>query len=170
MVEMSQVQLRPPADRDWPEILRLAHASLGEMSAVPSQQSWLDNRKSFSQSGGIQYHFVASSGDRIIGYACAEHHARAADGEFRLFVVVEPADRETLGTKLFDRLSEQLPHLGATYVWVLEYKTDVKFLQWWRERGFEFLKEFVLDDGTPVVELKQNLARTDEVDPSIKTG
>jgi hypothetical protein len=66
---LSGIALRAPADDDWPAILALAELSLAELPNAPSQQEWLNNRKSFSlsMSEGIQRHFVATSGDRIIG-------------------------------------------------------------------------------------------------------
>jgi hypothetical protein len=90
---MDEVTLRTPRDDDWQAILDLAHRSLAELTNAPSQQEWLDNRRSFSASEGIQQHFVACGGDRIVGYACIEHRdnlklhppaRKAADGEYRV--------------------------------------------------------------------------------------
>jgi hypothetical protein len=75
---MSDVAFRAPRADDWPAILSLAELSLGEIPIVPSQLEWLNNRKSFSPSEGIQHHFVATSSERIVGYACIEHRNEAA--------------------------------------------------------------------------------------------
>jgi len=56
---MDEVALRTPRDDDWQAILDLAHQSLAELPNAPSQQPWLDNRRSFSPAEGIQQHFVA---------------------------------------------------------------------------------------------------------------
>ncbi len=64
---MSEVMLRAPGDDDWPAILDLAELSLAELQNAPSQHEWLNNRRSFTPSDGVQQHFVATSGERIVG-------------------------------------------------------------------------------------------------------
>ncbi|MGB8412192.1 MAG: hypothetical protein WCE23_05140 [Candidatus Binatus sp.] len=64
---MSEVTLRAPGDDDWPAILDLAELSLAELPNAPSQHEWLNNRRSFTPSDGVQQHFVATSGERIVG-------------------------------------------------------------------------------------------------------
>jgi predicted GNAT family N-acyltransferase len=169
---MSEIQLRAPADVDWPAILTLAELSLAELPVIPSQQEWLNNRMSFTPSDGIQRHFVATSGEHIVGYACIEHRnetkhgTKPAAGIYRLFVVVAPPARRTLGTQLLAKLRESLVDLGARRVWVVEYEADAGFLAYLAEMGFVRLTAFKLDDGSPVVEMSidapfPSLARRD---------
>ena len=156
---MNEITLRAPTDDDWPAILALAELSLAELPNAPSQNEWLNNRKSFSPSDGIQRHFVATSDEQIVGYACIEHRNKAshgaepADGVYRLFVVVAPSARRTLGTQLLVKLRECLIDLGARRAWVVEYEADAGFLAYLEEMGFLRLTTFKLDDGTPVVEM-----------------
>ena len=105
---MSEVALRAPADDDWQAILALAETSLTEFPSAPSQLEWLNNRKSFALSDGHQQHFVAVADDQIVGYACIEHRnnitngRKPVDGVYRLFVVVAPSARTTLGSRLLE--------------------------------------------------------------------
>jgi hypothetical protein len=160
--KMGEFSIRTPCDDDWQAILKLANRSLCEMPAAPSQQQWLDNRRSYSQSEGIQHHFVAISGDQIIGYACIEHrdnlnlHPPAtgtAPGEYRLFVVVAPADRATLGTRLLKLLGQQLIELGASRAWMTEYEADALLVSFLEQTGFVRQTTFTLPDGTTAVRL-----------------
>jgi hypothetical protein len=155
---MSEITLRAPADDDWPAILALAETSLSEFPNAPSQREWLNNRRSFSLSDGLQQHFVAAADDQIVGYACIEHRnnitngRKPIDGVYRLFVVVVPSARTTLGTRLLAKLRECLIKLGARKAWVIEYEADVRFISYLQEKGFVKLASFDLE-GTPVVEL-----------------
>jgi Acetyltransferase (GNAT) family len=149
---MSELTLRAPTDDDWPAILALAERSLSELPNAPSQAEWLNNRRSFSPPDGIQRHFVATSDEQIVGYACIEHRSKT-DGVYRLFVVVAPSARRTLGTCLLAKLRECLIDLRARRAWVAEYETDTGFLAYLEEMGFVKLKTFKLEDGTPVVEM-----------------
>jgi len=151
-----------PCDDDWRVILTLANQSLVEVPGAPSQQEWLDNRRSYSPSEGIQRHFVATSGDRIVGYACIEQRdnfnlhppaTNAAHGEYRLFVVVAPSDRSTVGTRLLKLLGGQLTDLGALRAWTTEYEADVHFVAYLQQMGFVRQTSFRLPDGTAGVRL-----------------
>lgn len=159
---MDEVTLRPLRSDDWPAILILAETSLSELSVVPSQNEWLSNRQSYSQAEGIQQHFVAVSNNQIVGYGCAEHRdnlglhppaVKAAEGEYRLFVVVHPSMRATLGTKLLGVLREELLRLGARRAWIAEYEDDKKFIAYLEEKGFVKQVTFNLPDGTRAVRL-----------------
>ena len=77
---MSEITFRAPADDDWTAILALAELSLSEFPNAPSQHEWLNNRRSFSPSDGIQQHFVATAGELIVGYACIEHRIKVTKG------------------------------------------------------------------------------------------
>jgi Acetyltransferase (GNAT) family len=156
---VDDIVLRVPTNDDWPAILALAELSLSELPNAPSQQKWLNNRRSFTRSDGVQQHFVAASGDRIVGYACIEHRnktangMKSADGVYRLFVVVGPSERTTLGTRLLAKLRESLLGLGASRAWMVEYEADAGFISYLEQKGFVRLHNFQLGDGSPVVEL-----------------
>jgi hypothetical protein len=156
---MNEVTLRVPADDDWPAILTLAEQSLAELPNAPCQQEWLNNRRSFSPSDGIQQHFVATSGDHIVGYACIEYREKTfsgrkpVDGVYRLFVVVAPSARTALGSRLLAKLRENLINVGARRAWVLEFEGDAAFVSYLEGMGFVRLANFNLDDGSPIVEL-----------------
>ena len=156
---MNETTLRAPTNDDWPAILALAELSLSELPNAPSQDEWLNNRRSFTPPDGIQRHFVATSGERIVGYACIEHRHKTGDGNktvdggYRLFVVVALSARTTLGTRLLAELRKCLIDLDARRVWLVEYEADAGFLAYLEERGFARVANFKLDDGTPVVEL-----------------
>jgi N-acetylglutamate synthase-like GNAT family acetyltransferase len=157
---VSEITLRAPADDDWPAILALAELSLAELPDPPSQHEWLTNRRSFSSSDGIQRHFVARSGERIVGYASIEHRDKTADGKkcvdgvYRLFLVVAPSARTTLGSRLLAKLRESLLDLGARRAWVLEYEADVGLISYLKEVGFVKSASYKLEDGGhPVVEM-----------------
>jgi hypothetical protein len=159
---LSEFSIRMPCDDDWPEILKLANQSVIEVPGAPSQQEWLDNRRSFSPSEGTQRHFVATSGNQILGYAGIEHRdnfklhppaINAAHGEYRLFVVVAPSDRPTLGTRLLKLLGRQLIDLGALRAWTTEYEADVHFVAYLERMGFARQASFRLPDGTAAVRL-----------------
>jgi hypothetical protein len=150
---MSEIAFRAPRTDDWPAILGLAELSLSEMPIIPSQLEWFNNRKSFSPSDGIQQHFVATSGERIVGYACIEHRDKAANGEYRLWVVVEPSSRTALGATLLAKLRECLLSLVARRARMVEYEADAGFISYLETMGFVRRNTFELDDGSPVVEL-----------------
>jgi N-acetylglutamate synthase-like GNAT family acetyltransferase len=150
---MDEIVLREPRDDDWEAILKLAELSLAEMSTVPSQLEWLNNRKSFSPSDGIQQHIVATSNDRIVGYACIEHRDKADAGEYRLFVVVAPSARTTLGTMLLAKLRERLLSLEARRARMVEYEADAHFVIFLETKGFVKVNAFNLDDGARAVVL-----------------
>ena len=153
---MGEITYRPPRDDDWPAILKLAELSLAEMPIAPSQHEWQRNRRSFTRAEGFQEHFVATQDERIVGYACVERRISAVDGGYRLFVVVEPPARASLGTVLLAKLRDRLIGLGARYAWFVEYEADTRFLSYLEAMGFVRVRSFRLDDGSPVVRLKMD--------------
>jgi GNAT superfamily N-acetyltransferase len=149
---------------DWSAISTLAEASLSEIPPgtpiAPGVKEWLDNRKAFSEWGGIQQQFVATVDGRIVGYACAEHpplwmrHGKDVAGEYRLFVVVEPSARRTLGSRLLEKLREALISLGARRAWFQEYEKDSGLISFLEEKGFVRAASFrTIEDGTRLVRL-----------------
>jgi N-acetylglutamate synthase-like GNAT family acetyltransferase len=153
---MDEITLRSPQNDDWPAILKLAELSLAELPDAPSQVEWLNNRKSFLSSDGIQQHFVATLAERIVGYACIEHGEKAAPGEYRLWVVVAPCARKTIGTTLLARLWECLLSVDAHRARMVEYEVDTRFISYLEKMGFVRLNTFNLDDGTRAVELSMD--------------
>ena len=143
--------LREPTEADWPAILELANASLAGLA--PPQDEWLANRRAFLVPGR-RHHLVAWEQGRIAGYAAAEHPLHAADGEFRIFVVVPPAARNTLGTYLLRELRRFLLKANARTVRMLEYEADADFLAYLKARGFAYRKTFTLAGGVAVAELR----------------
>src|SRR5215469_11915688 len=115
------------------------------MPEAPSQQEWLDNRRSYSRPEGAQQRLVASLGNHLVGYACIEYRDspkrpppanKTANGEYRLFVVVAPSDRATVGSRLLQQLRRQLIELDARRAWMMEYEADSRFLSYLEGRGF----------------------------------
>lgn len=145
--------LREPADADWPAILQLANASLAGMPNAPPQDAWLANRRAFLVPGR-RHHFVALEDGRIAGYAAAEHPLHAPDGEYRVFVVVAPTARETLGVFLLRQLRHRLLKANARVMRMLEYEADAGFLAFLQAHGFVYRKTFTLTDGAAVAELR----------------
>ena len=150
---IEDITLRAVRDDDWSVILDLAHRSLAELPVVPNQQEWLDNRKSFSPSDGVQQHFVATSDEHVVGYAGIEHRNTTADGCYRLFVVVEPSARATLGSMLFARIRERLIRLGARHAWMMELEADAGFISYLEQVGFVRSKTVNVNDKTRAVQL-----------------
>jgi hypothetical protein len=150
---MDPVMLRAPRDDDWLAILELAELSLSEMKSAPSQLEWLHNRRSFSSVTGFQEHVVASTGDRIVGYACLERRHQSSDGEYRLFVVVAPSARATLGSSMLAMLRERLIAANAGLAWMVEYESDPGFLSFLESKGFKKMRSYHLDNGNAVVAL-----------------
>ena len=149
----------PLRDGEWSAIMTLAEASLAKMTMAPSQKEWLDNRRSFAESGGVQHQLVATLGKRIVGYASAEHppawmrDKEGAAGQYRLFMVVEPDSRATLGRRLLERLREFLTDHGARRAWFQEYEADAGLIAFLEERGFARASAFQIEDGTRIVRL-----------------
>jgi SAM-dependent methyltransferase/N-acetylglutamate synthase-like GNAT family acetyltransferase len=150
---MEELAFRPIRDGDWPAILDLAHRSLGEVPSPPKQDDWLRNRRTFSPSDGYQHHFVATLEQRIAGYAAIECLNDSAPGVYRLYVVVAPGDRESLGTALFEELRSHLLQLNARRAWMLEYTSDRSFMAFLQKLGFAAVNTVGLPDGTAAVRI-----------------
>ena len=144
-------RFRPLREDDWPAILDLANRSLAEMPDALDQREWMENRRSFAD--GVPRHFIATSRERIIGYACIERRNTATDGWYRLFVVVEPSARATLGRLLFGKLRERLISLDARHAWMMEFEADVGFIAYLEGIGFVKGRTIDLGDGNRAVQL-----------------
>ena len=148
-------------DEQWSAILNLAEESLAEMQVAPGVKEWFDNRKAFPASGGIQQQLVATLDNQIVGYACAEHppawmRNKSAAGEYRLFMVVEPSARGSLGNRLLAKLRESLIALGARRAWFQEYEADAGLVSFLETKGFVKRITFRTDDGTGIIRLSMD--------------
>lgn len=152
---MSNWTLREPTATDWPAILQLANASLTDMPNAPPQDEWLANRRAYLQ-GGKRHHVVAVDEGRIAGYAAAEHALQSTPGEFRVFVVVPPADRETLGVYLLGELRRYLIRENASFIRMLEYEANSAFLAFLSGRGLVHRKTFAMADGVPLADMRMD--------------
>src|ERR1700688_4598557 len=103
---MAELTFRPVGVDDCPAILDLAHLSLSALTQVPPQDDYLQNRREFGASHGFQHQFVATAGERIVGYAAVERRNASAESVYRLFIVVAPHERASIGTILFEKLRE----------------------------------------------------------------
>ncbi|MFZ0247846.1 hypothetical protein [Candidatus Binatus sp.] len=122
------------------------------MESPPDQKSWAENRRSFP-SDGIQRHFVAISDGHIVGYAGAEWRKGQAVGWYRVFVIIAPPDRETLGKWLFGEIRETLISLSATHAWMMEYEADTGLLAFMQQVGFKYFRSLTTDDGFRAVQM-----------------
>ncbi len=136
--------LRQPRDEDWPALAALGNLAISAMQVPPDQSPWAENRRSFPPDG-IQRHFVALSDERIVGYCAAEWRQKQAEGWFRVFVVVAPSDRATLGRSLFAKVRELLLDVSASHAWMMEYEDDSGLLAFMQEVGFKYLRAVTVD-------------------------
>ena len=153
-------------DEEWSAISSLAVASLREMAPAQPMapvKEWLDNRKAFPEWVGVQRQFIAMLDGRIIGYACAEHppvwmrHREGVPSEYRLFVVLEPWARRTLGGRLLEKLRDALTSLGARRAWFQEYEDDSGLISFLEEMGFARAASFrTVETGERLVKLSMD--------------
>jgi GNAT superfamily N-acetyltransferase len=144
-------------DKEWTTIETLAGLRWPKWKSRIKE--WLDNRKSFPEWGEAQQQFVATSGDQIVGYAAAEHppvwmrNKAGSEGEYRLFVVIEPSSRPTLGTRLLDALARYLVDHGARRAWFQEYEADKGLVSFLEQNGFVKRISFTAENGDRIVRL-----------------
>jgi hypothetical protein len=149
---MDNVTLREPRPEDWSALTALGNTAISELESPPDQKPWADNRRWFP-SDGIQRHFVALSDGRIVGYAGAEWRGGQADGWYRIFVVVAPSARATLGRWLFAKIRETLLSLSAAHAWMMEYEDDIGLLSFLEQVGFRYFRSLTTDDGFRAVQM-----------------
>ena len=149
---MDNITLRQPCEEDWPVLADLGDLAISEMQVPPTQKPWAENRRTFP-ADGIQRHFVATADGRIVGYAGAEWRKEGPLGWYRVFVIVAPQDRATLGRWLFGKIQEILINLSATTAWVREYEADKGLLAFMEQVGFKFFRARTTPDGFRVVEM-----------------
>ncbi len=149
---MDNVSLRAPREEDWPALAALGNLAISEMKIPPSQEPWAENRRSFP-ADGIQKHYVAISDGRIVGYTGAEWRKGGPAGWFRVFVVIAPKDRATLGRRLFGKIRETLINLSATTAWMMEYEDDKGLLAFMEQVGFKFFRALTTPDGFRAVQM-----------------
>ncbi len=139
-----------PSEDDWPEVLRLANASVADVPGAGPQDEWLANRRGFADrpgfasGGGLRRHLVCRdpASRRAVGYGAVEHDPQAPNGAFRLFVVTEPSALETVGVQVLEQAFETLAQLGARTAWFTEYAADSRLVSFVRRQGFEEVRRF----------------------------
>src|SRR5690348_6266453 len=113
-----QVAIREPRPDDWPGIHAAANAALPWAS--DGNATWLANRRQFDEARFQRRHYVAEDSDGTIrGYAAVEGDTEP--GRFRVFLVTAPERLNAgLGQLLYERLEQDLAHMGATTAWARE--------------------------------------------------
>jgi len=153
VVRVDSLTIRSVRDADWPALLALAEKSVAEMPSAPSQREWASNRRSFPTANGVQRQFIATADGQVVGYAGLEHRGQWMEDDYRLFVVVVPSDRDSLGIRLLALLRSELLQLQARRAWFLEYESLTQFNSWLESQGFMRVESFNLGDGTSVVRM-----------------
>ena len=157
---MSQPELRPIREADWPAILDLANQSVAHIPSAGSQEAWHDNRRHFDAKTGTQRQVVAEDpqSGALLGYGAVES---TLEGEFRLFLVTPPGYLSSVGELLYRRGVELLRDLGARRVWFTEYAADEPLLSFACAHGFQEFRRFVLPEGPEAVTLVKEAERPD---------
>lgn len=143
---------RPPTDDDWLNILRIADLSVAEVPGVPSQEEWMNNRRTFARRGR-QVHFVRVEHDSLTGYGALEQVSGADDDGYRLFVVAHPDQLDTVGNEILDRLTELLGEHAATSSWFVEYAQATQLIGFIQSKGYREARRFTLASGHGAVVL-----------------
>lgn len=153
---MTDAQLRPVRDADWPALLALANQSVAHVAGAGSQEAWHENRRQFDTATGVQRQLVAEHPQTgaLLGYLAVESNR---PDEFRLFLVVPVSRLSAVGELLYARGVELLRELGARRVWFTEYASDEPLLSFTRAHGFRELRRFVLPGGPEAVTLVKDL-------------
>jgi hypothetical protein len=76
-----------------------------------------------------------------------------AAGWYRVFVVVAPQDRATLGRWLFGKIRETLMSISATHAWMMEYEADTGVLALMEQVGFRYFRSLTTADGFRAVQM-----------------
>jgi GNAT superfamily N-acetyltransferase len=147
-VRVSDLRLRTPEEDDWPALLDLANRSVAGVAGATTQEQWVANRRSFAEVPGVQKHWVAADAatGEITGYVGVEFRSQDESGA-RLFVVVEPSQRDDVGARLLTHALDVARREGAADVWLIEYGGDDAFLAFLRAHGFSETRRFALADG-----------------------
>jgi hypothetical protein len=153
----SRFFFREPTDEDGPAILVLANRSVEGVPGAGPQNDWLRNRQQYDCSRGVRRHFVAVGSLGILGYGTVESAAPSQPNGYRIFIATTPEDRDEVGARLYDRVTEELAALDAREAWFIEYAADEKFLSFIRARGFRKVRSFRLESGTELVVLTKRL-------------
>lgn len=140
---------------DWPAILRLANAAVEHVPGAGSQEAWLNNRRHFDLTTGVQHQCIVELQDSsLVGYGAVESDGT---GEFRLFLVTEPHHLTSVGERLYSYGLDVLRELRARTVWFTEYAADAPLLAFALDRGFQEARRFALADGVEAITLKREL-------------
>src|SRR5258707_9888445 len=134
-----------PLEGDWTAIGQLANEAVRHIPGAPQQAEWLRNRIGFR---GARRHWVATSGTRIVGYGGLERGEGVPRNECRLFLVVpwsQPGASE-IADQLLSRLHYDAALLREDRLWVREYASDARLIQFLLARGFKIVDDYVQDD------------------------
>ena len=140
-----EFHLRPPQEKDWPDILQAAHDSApwaGHNNVV-----WLQFRQQFDEQKWRRQHYVVEEKQtrKIIAYGSIEEGPEP--NIFRVFVVMSHKRLTSgLGQQLFDQLLSELKTLQAAKAWVREESHD-PLLTFFAHQGFAETEQFTLPDG-----------------------
>jgi hypothetical protein len=147
--------IRDVHERDWPEILEVANASVAHLPGAGTQEEWHANRRHFDASQGTQQHYVAEDPETlaVVGYGGVE-----ATPEYRLFLVTRPEQLPTVGELLYERAIGVLADTGAERVWLREYSADRALLSFAKAHGFGDERRFALPDGQQASTLVKSLS------------
>ena len=144
--------IREPRDDDWQAILKVADASLPWQLA--GNRQWLENRKRFDARLQRRHYVAETDGDRqIVGYASLE--AGAEQGRFRIFIVTDAKNLNSVGELLYQNLRADLTSVGAHVLWAREETRDEPLLSFFQQHGFGKVQEFRTEQGLDVVVLEQ---------------
>jgi hypothetical protein len=148
------VELREPREADWSAILTLANQSVRAVPGAGSQEEWLHNRQRASAPGR---HFVAVETDVLVGYAAVEPQLDRVEPGFRLFLVASPERLAGVGPVLYGKLESLLGELHAAEAWFIEYASDLGFLAFLAERGFQEVRRFRTKEEVECVVVSKRL-------------
>ena len=149
------MEFSAPREPHWPEVLEIASRSVAHLPGAAKQDEWLQNRRTFSQRGD-QIHFVALENGRVVGYGAIEGEAPSPTGEYRVFIVVDPDQRDTIGSAIYSRLEELLEDREATGSRFVEYAQDIRFIEFICARGYVESRRFPLASGVEAIVLSKD--------------
>ncbi len=152
---------RSTKPEDWPVVLTIANQSIAGVPGAGSQDEWLENRRCFASTGGVQRHFVArgAESDRLLAFGSVESDPKASPSGFRIFVVTAPSELLSVGSQVLEHALTQLRELGAQQAWFIEYAADTSLLSFAQARGFDEVRRFDWR-GVELVVLQRELGST----------
>jgi hypothetical protein len=96
-----------------------------------------------------------------MGYGAIERESPSPPGEYRLFIVVDPDRRDTIGGAIYSQIEEILEDREATGSWFVEHAEDVRYIEFIRARGYVESRRFLLPSGLEAIVLSKDHRRSD---------